>query len=143
MTRMPDIEAEAAKAAGWIGQHLPHHHTSTAHAAAAVTIANSATQGEPVSLSTDLHKIAARLETIGEDAVGALERVQANPETAKIFEAIDELTGLNASPDVISIATAGLDELLTRLKASQAAPAQQPAGEPSFTPAGPTVAGQA
>ena len=87
-----------------------------------------------MSFSQDLHNIAAKLETIGDDGVEVLTRVKANPETATVLGLLDELTGLNVAPGLIDIVSSGLGELVARLKA--AVP-----GTPA--PAGPSVAGQA
>lgn len=96
-----------------------------------------------MSLSADLHAFAARIEAIGDDAVTDLERVQANPETAKVFTALRDLTGLNVAPGIIGIVASGLDALVTELgHAAPAAPEPQGVSG-AFTPAGPQVAGQA
>lgn len=125
------LEAEWDAAKAELARITGHHPTSAAQAAAAVTI-NQGTPGGPVSLSSDLHAVAARLEAIGEEAVSGLEAVTANPETAKVFTALRDLTGLNISPGLISLVAAGLDELVQRARTAATTPS-----------AGPQVAGQA
>ena len=132
-----NIEADAAHALGWLENHTPgHHHTSTAPAAANI---NTSTPGEHMSLSADLHALATRLDAIGDDAITKAEAVTANPEANDIFTDIAHLAGLNVSPGLLGILGAGLKSLLAQF---QPQATQQPAAE-SFTPAGPTVAGQA
>lgn len=114
MGLMPDIEADARAAVG----HLFHRHTTAAPAAA-----RTETTGGPMSLSAELHAFASRLETIGDDAVDVLTRVQSNPETARVLTVLDELTGLNIAPGWIGIVASGLEQLVTRARAATMQPA--------------------
>ena len=91
------------------------------------------------TFSQELRSFADKIETIGEDGAEVLTRVSANPETKTVLGLLDELTGLNVAPGIISIVAAGLGELVSRVKAAVPAPA----AEPAYTPAGPVVAGQA
>jgi hypothetical protein len=139
MARMPDIFHEAEEA---VLSHLIHpHHASATAVAAAVNIRTS-TPGGPVSLSADLHAIAARVEHYDDETLAALDAVKGNAATADAFAVLRDLTGFNVSPDIITLVTTGLTALRDRL-ASAAAGTAAPAADPSFTPAGPTVAGQA
>ena len=109
--------------------------TSAGTPAAAVTI-ETATQEEPVSLSTDLHNLAARLENFDEDALAKLEAVKASPKTAAAFDVIASLTHVDPGPV--------FDGLLAAMQALAPQPAAAPAETPQQpVPSGPQVAGQA
>lgn len=91
-----------------------------------------------MSLSQDLHNFAAKLEHFDDEALTALDAIKRNPATAAGFTLLRDLTGFNVDPGLIDIALAGGHALRDRLAAAAAS-----AAEPSFTPAGPRVAGQA
>lgn len=86
------------------------------------------------TLKDDARSLVAKLEAVDESALNALEAILANPRTNTAFTLISNLTHVDPTPE--------FDAVLTLLKAL--AP-QQPAPQdvPSFTPAGPQVAGQA
>lgn len=92
--------------------------------------------------SDELHSLAGKVEHIDDEAITALTAVKGNPATADAFAVLRDLTGFNVSPDIISLVTTGLTELRDRLKAA-ASPQPDAGSAPSFTPAGPVVAGQA
>ena len=118
-------------------------HTSAAQPAAAVTI-RATTPGGPVSLSADLHAVAARLENYDDDTLAALDAVKANPATADAFAVLRDLTGFNVNPGIITLVTSGLTALRGQLQAeATATAAPAPDAQPQFTPAGPQVAGRA
>jgi hypothetical protein len=129
-----DWDAAKAELARMTGRH---HQTSAAQAAAAVTI-NTRTPGGPVSLLTEaktiLHDGLARLEALDEEAVAALEAIKGgNPAAASIYASLAAAAHL---PDPLGILSS-IDNLLKAF-----IPPADPA-VPSFTPAGPQVAGQA
>ena len=134
MARMPTFE-EIREDFEREWQHLRHHETSTAPAAAAVTIRTS-TPGGPVSLldeiENDIHAVAAKFQAVDKAAVGALDAIKANPVTYSIYVSLANSAHI---PDPAGI-LGSIDNLLKAF--AVAAPA-----EPSFTPSGPTVAGQA
>jgi hypothetical protein len=145
MARMPsfeEIREDFARGVRTAEQHIEHPFRHDAAPAASqtpapgpVTLAAAPPkESTDMSLSADLHAFAARIENLGDEAVTDLERVQANPETARVFTALRDLTGLNVAPGIIGIVAAGLGELVTQLKGAV------PAGS---APAGPSVAGQA
>jgi hypothetical protein len=136
MTRMPDLFHEAEEA---VFGRLRHHDTSAAPAAATATIRTSTPGGPVSSLSDIVHNVATKLEHYDDEALAALDAVKSNPATADAFLVLRDLTGFNVSPDYITLVTTGLTELRNRL----ASAAATPEAAPSFTPAGPTVAGQA
>jgi len=123
--------------------HLPrHHHTSTAPAAAQVTI--KPTQGGTVSLideiKNDVKTVAAKFEAIDTTAMAKMEALQANTGAMSL---IDTALGyLHLPPEAFSVAIAALGEVSKLYVPAQGTQAQ-PAAEPSFTPAGPQVGGQA
>ena len=92
------------------------HGQSQAPADQPVTVrAASAAQPQEetiMSLSADMHALAARLETIGEEAVTKLEAVAANPATAEVFGVLHQLTGLNLDPNTIREVATGLKTLV-------------------------------
>jgi hypothetical protein len=125
-----DWDAAVSKVREWT------HRTSAAQAAAAVTI-NTRTPGGPVSLldeiENDIHAVAAKFQAVDKAAVGALDAIKANPVTYSIYVSLANSAHV---PDPGGI-LGSIDNLLKAF-AGSAAPA-----EPSFTPAGPQVAGQA
>ena len=114
--------------------HLRHHPASAASAAATATIETTPRE-EPVSAFTDgLHNLAQRLERYDEEALAKFEAVQATGVTKELFGVVAGLTHVDPTPE--------FNAVVTLLKAF--VPQQQPVqAEPSFTPAGPQVAGQA
>jgi hypothetical protein len=135
--RTVNIEADAARALGWLEDHVPHHHDTSAAQPAATATIEPATQEAPVSkFSDDLHAIAEKVEHIDDEAITALTAVKANPATATGFALLHELTGFNVSPDFITLGLSVLTELRDRLKTAAAS------GSPVVA-TGPTVAGQA
>src|ERR1700751_5047870 len=97
MAVMPNIEAEAAKAAGWFENRL--HHASAAQPAA------TATQGESVSnLLADakaiLHEGLAKLETLDEGVVNVTDPISANPTAVTIA---NTLAGIAHLPDPMGL----------------------------------------
>lgn len=83
-------------------------------------------EGEPVSLMTDvkdgLHATLARLETLDEDAVSALEGISANPGAKAVFDALAAVT--HVSPDFLQLAANTLADLGTMFpKPAEPAPA--------------------
>lgn len=117
-------------------RHLRHPRASAAHAAAAVTI-KPATTGGTVSLATDLHAVATRLENIGEEGVRIAEAVTANPEAQAIAADLAHLAGLSLPPGTLAQAGAAFKAILALIY-----PPQAPDGAQQ-QPAGPQVGGQA
>jgi hypothetical protein len=113
--------------------HHRHRQTSAAPAAATATI--EATTGGPVisvaEIENDIKTVAAKFEQVDKAALGKLEMVQANPKTNEAFELIAAVAHVDPGPFFDGAVN------ILRLLAGQAA------SVPSFTPAGPQVAGQA
>lgn len=148
-----DVMAGAHAVRGWFDRNPE---TTAAQAAASTSAAETAATAtiepapreEPVSkfsdgvhafadkLASDVHSFAATIEHVDDDAITALTAVKSNPATATGFDLLHELTGFNVDPSYITLGLSVLTEIRDRLKAA-ATP------EPSFTPAGPQVAGQA
>lgn len=118
--------------AGWdhithvFTSHVPRHQ-SQATAAIPATV-DTTTREEPMSLATDLHNLANRLEPLGEEFVTKAEAVAANPATAEALTVLHQLTGLSVPADVISLALGGLKALVQGW-----GPAPQPA-DPAAAP---------
>lgn len=82
-------------------------------------------------IEADIHAVAAKFEQVDKAALGKLDAVQANPKTAEAFELIAAVAHVDPGPFFDGAVN------ILRLLAGQSA------GVPSFTPAGPQVAGQA
>lgn len=153
---MPDLEAEAKAAVGWAEEHIPgHRKTSAAQPAATATIRTS-TPGGPVSLAADLQNFGKRLEAIGEEAVSDFETIKATPVGGEVISIIAKLAQNEAAAILpagvmsnLHATLKGIESLalpyIAAFEQQQAQAAQQAAGDPqpSFTPAGPQVGGQA
>lgn len=124
--------------AGWdhvthvFTSHVPRHHARTQTTAAVPATVGTTTREEPMSLATDLHSLASRLETLGEEFVTKAEAVAANPATAEALTVLHQLTGLSVPADVISLALGGLKALVQGWgPAPEAAPPAQPEPAPA------------
>jgi hypothetical protein len=116
-----------------------HHETSAAPAAATATIGTS-NPGGPVSLldelEGDVKNFAIKIASADKTAYAKMEQIQANPGAMSLVDAA--LGYLHLPPEAFSAAVAVLGEISKLYVLPQPA-----AAEPSFTPAGPQVAGQA
>jgi hypothetical protein len=119
---VPDIFAALIE--DW--HHATHPRESQAPAARPVTIEHS-TQEEPVSLSADLHALAARVEHFDEKLLADVEAVTAHPETAGVIGMLSALAGINLPPGMIAKALGGVEALLQAFVPPQQP--QQPAGQ--------------
>lgn len=123
-------------------EHLFHHHTSVALAAAAVTI--NTNPGGPVSnvfaeAKSIGHELIEKLEGLDENAIGAVEAIKASPTGVTI---VNEIAAIAHIPDPGGL----LGGLLTAAKAVSTAlraAADATAATAAVIPAGPVVAGQA
>ena len=123
MARMPNFEEEIKRDLGTaeraVAEWFRHrdHGESQAPAGQPVNLTAAApaarTMEEVImSLSADMHALAARLETIGEETVTKLEAVAANPATAEVFAVLHQLTGLSIDPATITGVANGLKTLV-------------------------------
>jgi hypothetical protein len=116
-----------------------HRHASAETPAAAVTI--EPTPGGPVSLldeiKTDIHAIAAKFEAVDVAAAAKMEAIAVNPGAMALVDAA--LGYLHLPPQAFNTAIAALGEVSKLF----APPQPQPEQQPSFTPSGPQVGGQA
>jgi len=146
VTRMPtfdEIRADFERGVRTAGNDIErvfgrHHQTSAAPAAATATI--EATTGGPVSLldelEGDVKNFAIKIASADKTAYAKMEQIQANPGAMSLVDAA--LGYLHLPPEAFSAAVAVLGEISKLYVLPQPA-----AAEPSFTPAGPQVAGQA
>ena len=134
MARMPTFE-EIREDFEREWQHLRHHETSAAPAAAAVTI--TATQENHMSLGTELHRFAAIAETLGEDTIAIFEAVASNPETRAGLVVLARMAGLPLTPGTITTAMGGLSTIENIWHTAQQAAAQQGAQPPAPPAAAP------
>ena len=131
MAVMPNIEAEAARAAGWFGQHL--HHASH-QPQPEVPMSNLLAEAK-----MRLHDILADLETVDENAVGALMAAKSNPVAVSIISTVAAAAHL-PDPDGL---LAAADNMLKVAAAALAHAAQATAAaDGSVQPAQPTAAAQ-
>jgi hypothetical protein len=132
---------------GWheFWTHLPgHHDTSAAQPAATATIEPNPRE-EPVSnLLTEaknvLHDGLAKLEAIDEGAVNVMDAIKVNQAGVSIVNTLASIAHLPDPMGLLSNIDSSLKAFAVVLQ--QGAQATAPA-EPSFTPAGPVVGGQA
>ena len=148
---MPDVFSEAVHGFEHLFRH--EHHDAPQQAAAPAITHNETQEPQEVppmsflaEVEADAHALAAKLAAVDHDALDALERVQANPDTAKAFALLAQATTLAVGPGVL---TTAIDVMRMTLAAvggqqpqpiasdAQQAPPQQP------VPLGPVVAGQA
>jgi len=79
---------------------------------------------------------AAKFQAVDKEALAVIDAAKANPVTWSIVATAGRAAGLSDPMGVLN----SIDALL---KAFAPPPAETPAAEPSFTPSGPQVAGQA
>jgi len=123
--------------------HLFHHHTSAETAAAAPTITTNTPEDHMsllAELEADAKALAAKFETVDRTALDALERIQANPDTAQAFDLLDALTHVSVAPEILATAIGVLK--MTLGQATTSAQATEVPGPPPVT-TGPQIAGQA
>lgn len=136
MPRLEDLVRMAEQDAERV---FGHRHATAAPAAATI---EPATPGGPVisvaEIENDVHNLVAKFEQVDKAALNKLDQVRANPKTAEAFELIAAVAHVDPGP-IFDGAVAVL-----RALAGLAASAEPGTGaQPSFTPAGPVVAGQA
>jgi hypothetical protein len=126
-------------------------HTSAAQPAAAVTI-KATTPGGPVSVLTEgktlLHDALEKIESLDEGAIGVVEAIKVNPTAISITNTLASIAHLPDPQGLLGTADGLLKSFAALLSkgaadTALAAPDAQPAADPSYTPAGPQVAGQA
>lgn len=86
-------------------------------------------------LKADADALAGKLRSVDENALNALEAILANPKTAEAFSLIASVSHVDPGPY--------FDGAIGILKVVAGQPAAVSGPQPSFQPAGPTVAGQA
>lgn len=122
--------------------HLRHHETSAAHAAATATIRTDPPEDHMSTWLDELravaHNVVDKIEAADEAAIGVVEAIKVNPTAVSITNTLASVAHLPDPQGLLSVADGLLKSLAAALQAGAAATA-----EPSFTPAGPQVAGQA
>jgi hypothetical protein len=149
MPHMPDIFGDVVR--DWDEFRAHHHHPQTP-APGPVTLAAAPPEENPVSLFTEaktiLHDGLEKLEAVDEGAQGVVEAIKVNPTAVSITNTLASIAHLPDPQGLLASADALLKSfgaILSQGAQSTAlsAPDAQPAADPSLTPAGPSVAGQA
>jgi hypothetical protein len=129
--------------------HLRRRHAATENPASPATISTEAAPQEAsmtvlAEAKTIFHDGLAKLEELDEGAIGVLSAVQVNPTAVSITNTLASVAHLPDPQGLLANVDAILKTLAGTLAAGvrDTAPAA-PAEQPSFTPAGPSVAGQA
>ena len=104
----------------WFHHGQPHDPSTSAAPAAAQP------EEKHMSLSADHHTLAAKLETIGDDAVDVLEHIKANPETADL---LGELHALATTAGIPQGYITGVGQALKVLRAAYTSVQTTPAAE--------------
>lgn len=126
--------------------HLPgHHHDTSAETAAATATIEPATPEDHMSnllaeAKSILHDGLTRLENVDEAALSAVEAVKVNPTGVSIVNTLASIAHLPDPQGLLATVDATLKAFAAVLAAGVQG-ADQP--QPSFTPAGPVVGGQA
>lgn len=142
-----DLETEAQRLGHGITSLFHHPHPSA-------TITPSTTEEAPVSvftdLRTDVHHLAGKLDAFDDDAISKLQAVQANPETATVFDALTDLTHLSLPTGILSSAVSVLKTIASLTEpaavtepAEEPAPIAEPQMQVQMQVQGPQVAGVA
>jgi hypothetical protein len=140
MARMPDIEAEIKRdwrAAEDRMRHLMHHGApQPAAQPPPQQVPHNETQEEHMQLLAEIEDHARQVEghiaaalqkfqQIDHAALGTLDAILANPETAEVFALLGQFTGV--APGSLATGANVLKMTLATLGGQQPAPAQQPA----------------
>lgn len=105
------------------------------------TASQQSQQSQPevprMSIGTEIHRIAAVLETFGEDGIAIFEAIAANPETRAAVIALANVAGLPLTGGTITAAIGGLGmiENVWHVAQQAAAAAQQQAQQAAQQPA--------
>lgn len=137
MTRMPDIEAEAAAAVGWFEQHLPHRHAAPqtpapqpANPAPAPADATAPQEENPMGFVTDIrndlataaHDVAAKAADFEQNVLPAVAEKLTALENNPVIDSL--LNAVHVPPEALAIVVKTIEGLESLYAPAQ--PAQQP-----------------